>query len=80
VVSTDVSGIPELVQDGRSGLLVASGSVLALADALRKLLGLVALREALAIEARRVVERSFDVSRETAALHSLLRGAAGKSS
>jgi len=38
VVSTKISGIPELVDDGRSGLLVAPGDAPALARAMRTLL------------------------------------------
>src|SRR5262249_14652537 len=38
VVATEVSGIPELVEHGRSGLLVAPGDVVALADTLDRLL------------------------------------------
>jgi glycosyltransferase involved in cell wall biosynthesis len=38
VVTTYVAGIPELVQDGRSGLLVPAGDVEVLVDALRRVL------------------------------------------
>ena len=39
VVTTRIAGIPELVEDGVSGLLVPPGDVAALTDALKKLLG-----------------------------------------
>ncbi len=64
VVSTSVSGIPELVQNGITGLLAPPGSPVAVADALRKLLGDPSVGERLAAEARARVERFFD-SRET---------------
>ena len=51
VVSTAVSGIPELVVDDRNGLLVAPNDPGALADALRRLLSDTQLRERLAAAA-----------------------------
>ena len=47
VLSTDVSGIPELVIDGETGLLVPQRDPQALAAALRRLLGDEALRRRL---------------------------------
>jgi glycosyltransferase involved in cell wall biosynthesis len=47
-LSTTVSGIPELVVDGNTGLLVPSRDPRALADALARLIGDPALRDALA--------------------------------
>lgn len=39
VIGTRVGGIPDLVDDGRNGLLIEPGSTAALADALLRLLG-----------------------------------------
>ncbi len=39
VVSTSISGIPELVDDGRNGFLVPPGDAVSLADAIRSILG-----------------------------------------
>ena len=39
VIATPVGGIPELVEDGATGILIAPGNVTALADALGELLG-----------------------------------------
>lgn len=64
VVSTKVSGIPELVDDGREGLLVPEKDPAALAAALARLLDDPALGEKMAVEARQKVEREFDASRE----------------
>jgi colanic acid/amylovoran biosynthesis glycosyltransferase len=64
VVSTAVSGIPELVRDGETGLLVPPGDPQALADALTRLLLDPALRLRLATAARAAVEREFDAARE----------------
>jgi glycosyltransferase involved in cell wall biosynthesis len=61
VVASRVSGIPELVEDGVSGLLVTPGDPRSLADALARMHADAALREALAREARAKVEAEFDV-------------------
>ena len=77
VVSTTVSGIPELVRDGLSGHLVAPGDSHAVSRTLQLLLEDGPLRMRFATAARRVVEKQFDVSTETGKLHVLLREAAG---
>jgi glycosyltransferase involved in cell wall biosynthesis len=60
VVAFDNSGLPEVVADGRTGLLVPTGDVGALADACRRLVRDPALRASLGEAARaRAVER-FD--------------------
>jgi len=60
VVSTRVSGIPELVEDGVSGLLVPERDAPALAAALARLSDDPALGPRLAASARAKVEREFD--------------------
>jgi glycosyltransferase involved in cell wall biosynthesis len=67
-VSTRVSGIPELIEDGVGGVLVDAGNVDALADALQRLLGDAALRRHLAVGARERVEHQFDARIEAARL------------
>jgi glycosyltransferase involved in cell wall biosynthesis len=68
VVSTRVSGIPELVDDGHSGLLVAPGDATAFADAVEALLRDPERQEAFAAAGRRKVERDFDVRTEAGRL------------
>ena len=72
VVSTRLSGIPELVADGRTGLLVEPGDPAALAEALRRLAADADLREHLGNAARRAVEQDFDLSRSVARLRDLM--------
>jgi glycosyltransferase involved in cell wall biosynthesis len=58
VIASKVGGVPELVEDGQSGLLVPPGDVGALAGAIERLLGDVALRQRLGENARaRIVQR-----------------------
>lgn len=71
VVSTQVSGIPELVTDGVDGLLVPPRDARALAAAMRRLLDDAALREALGRAARATICERFDATRTTGALRDL---------
>jgi glycosyltransferase involved in cell wall biosynthesis len=63
LVSTSVSGVPELVQDGQTGLLVPPRDPLALANALQRLFDSPELRERLRVNARTRVEADLDVCR-----------------
>jgi glycosyltransferase involved in cell wall biosynthesis len=60
VVSTAVSGIPELVRDGENGLLVPPEDPAALASALLTLAVDVPLRQRLAVAGRSTVAERFD--------------------
>jgi len=70
-VSTDVTGIPELVRHGQTGLLVGQSDAIALAEALERLLGDPAERVRLATAARALIEAEFDVIRQAAAVRRL---------
>ncbi len=59
VVSTAVGGVPDIVQHGKSGLLVPPGDVQGLAVALLRVLEDQALAASLAEEARRYAEEHF---------------------
>jgi glycosyltransferase involved in cell wall biosynthesis len=63
VVATAVGGIPQLVEDGRTGFLVPPGDVPALRDALERVLADPALRRRLGDAGRARIERlcSWDV-------------------
>jgi glycosyltransferase involved in cell wall biosynthesis len=59
LVATDVPGCRELVEPGRTGLLVPARDPASLADALARLAGDPALRRRLGATARALVERDF---------------------
>jgi glycosyltransferase involved in cell wall biosynthesis len=59
VVSSAIGGTDELIEDGRSGLLVPPGDAEALAVALRRVLDDQALRRSLAAQARERVEEGL---------------------
>jgi glycosyltransferase involved in cell wall biosynthesis len=62
IVASNVGGIPEMLSDGVSGLLVPPGDALAFAHALRGLIEEPARRERLGMAARRHAEAEFHVS------------------
>lgn len=76
VVTTPVTGIPEVVQHERNGLVVPDRDPAALADALERVLREPGLHARLAGCARASVEDRFDLRRTTETLHQLLREAA----
>jgi colanic acid/amylovoran biosynthesis glycosyltransferase len=61
VVSTRVSGIPELVRDGETGLLADPEDVEGLRRAIERTLADPGAAEARAVAGRRLVEREFDI-------------------
>ncbi len=77
VIASDLSGIPELVESGRTGILVPPADPAALADALRLLAGDAALRARLGRAARESVLRDFDLTGGARALLALIRASAG---
>ena len=63
VVTTPVTGNPELVQDGETGLLVPERDATALAGALERLINDEALRRQLGQQGRRAVLDGYDIHR-----------------
>jgi colanic acid/amylovoran biosynthesis glycosyltransferase len=79
VVATRIAGIPELIEDGESGLLVAPARSDELADALTRLAGSPELRSQLGQRGRRAVIDGYDAGRWARALADLLVEHAGHS-
>ncbi len=69
-LSTDISGIPELIEDGRTGRLVAAGDPDALAGALTELIADPELRDRLGSAGQARVRRDFS---HEAGIHDLAR-------
>jgi len=73
VVATDVTGIPEVIQAGKTGLRVPQRDPDALAAAIEQLLKDSALRVRLANEGRRLIESEFDIRSNTERRRDLFR-------
>lgn len=74
VISTRVSGIPELIEHGADGLLVEPADIAAISDGIERLLRDPELASRLGRAGRRKVERLFDVRRNTTRLLDLFDG------
>ncbi len=72
VVATEIMGVPELVDDEQSGLLVPPARPELLAAALVRLLTDPELRERMGREGRRRVAADYDITGSAARLRSLL--------
>jgi glycosyltransferase involved in cell wall biosynthesis len=79
VISTDVTGIPEVLRDGETGLLVPQRNSAVLAGAISRLTGDSTLRVRLADRARRLIEADFDVQDNAAQLREIFAGSAESS-
>jgi glycosyltransferase involved in cell wall biosynthesis len=71
IVATAVDGTPELLADGRDGLLVPPGHPEALAQALLRLIADAGLRKALGEHARQRAREEFDQAHQIAATSTL---------
>jgi glycosyltransferase involved in cell wall biosynthesis len=63
VVSTTITGVPEIVDDGENGLLVPPANEEALANAIGRLIDQPDLRARLGENARGKIEQTFDISK-----------------
>ena len=71
VVATAVGGIPEIIQDGHTGVLVDAGDVEGLCQAVRDLLQNPEKREQMGALAKTYAQTHFSVSAMTAELDAL---------
>jgi glycosyltransferase involved in cell wall biosynthesis len=74
VIASSIRGIPELVEHGRTGLLVPHSDAHALGDALMKIYTSPELARELAIRGREKVIREFDLTANTLAKQKLFEG------
>jgi colanic acid/amylovoran biosynthesis glycosyltransferase len=72
IVSTRHSGIPELVADGISGLLVAEHDIPALTGAFERLIDTPGLIVRMGLAGRSIVERDYSATRQCAVLRAWL--------
>lgn len=77
VIATQVAGVGELVEQGRTGLLVPPGDVDSLVARIRQLAGDPALRRTMGARGRDRVRADFDVRIEAARMATLIAGMAG---
>jgi glycosyltransferase involved in cell wall biosynthesis len=73
VITTPVTGIPELVIDGETGFLVPQRDATALADTLQRLISDAELRACVGQKARQRAVEDFDVQRNASILASLFQ-------
>ncbi|WP_299740462.1 glycosyltransferase [uncultured Roseobacter sp.] len=78
VIATQVAGVGELVEEGKSGFLVPPGDADTLADRIRTLAADPELRTAMGQHGRTKVVTDFDIRIEAARLATLFAGAAGE--
>ncbi len=78
VIATRVGGLPDIVADGETGLLIRPGDTQGLVSALHRLSEDVSLRQRMGAAARERVERLFDARRNAERLIGYLREAAGQ--
>lgn len=71
VISTAISGIPELIDSGENGLLVEEKNVSGLAEAMEKLIRDQDLRKKLSKNARKKIENDFALSKNLPRVYSL---------
>jgi colanic acid/amylovoran biosynthesis glycosyltransferase len=77
-VSTDVTGIPEVLRDGETGLMVPQHDPGAVAAAIERLLDDRELGIRLAERARRLIEDEFDIDRNAARIRAVFREAVAR--
>ena len=73
VIASEISGIPEVVVNGNTGLLVSSANSISLALAIENLWRDPGLREKLALNARKLIEEKFDAAKNGEKLIEIFR-------
>jgi glycosyltransferase involved in cell wall biosynthesis len=73
VITCPIGGIPEIVEDGTSGFLVAPGDGAALASAIETLMSAPGRARAMGLRGRRIAEERFDAAKNADQALDLLR-------
>jgi len=76
VIATAAGGVPELIDDGRTGFLVSPGNVAAMADALRRVLSAPADARSIGARAREWARQQFSLTKQVAEMSEIYEGAA----
>lgn len=76
VVTCPVGGVPEVVSDGETGLMVKPGDVQSLGQALDRLVNDAGLRRGLGLRGRDIAEQKFDAKKNVARIVDVLRNVA----
>ncbi len=71
VIATAVGGVPEVIDNGHTGLLIEPGSAVAMAEAMKKMVRSASLGRQLAYEAKRHVQENFSPKRQRSLLEML---------
>ncbi|HHE3466929.1 glycosyltransferase [Pasteurella multocida] len=79
VISTQVAGIPELVQHEVTGLCVPANDPYSLVNAIERLLDTPTLCSELSLNARALIEREYDEDKNVALLRKVFQDAIDKS-
>jgi len=80
VIAFDAGGIPEYVRDGETGCLVELGDEASLAKKISGLCDLESFRNRLGDAALAMVQKEFELSRQTQAYHDLYQSIVGRAS
>ena len=70
-ISTDVTGIPEVLKDNETGIIVPQNNSVELANAIEKLLNDPELSILLSKNARKLIESNFDISKNSAKIREI---------
>lgn len=73
VIASNVGGVPEIVENGQTGLLVEPGQPSALAEAMKKMVRSASLRRQLAADAKYHVQENFSPRRQRTLLEMLYK-------
>lgn len=76
VIATAGGGVPELIDNGKTGFIVPPGDAPALAESLRRILVSPAEAQAIGSRAREWARQQFSLSRQVAAMSDIYEGAA----